>query len=324
MGIGFGWPLGMIRGCGDGNRVGWRYNASRMKFLIAITFRAGMAVLGLGLVAGCAARSVGPAGAGRVSRGVLEAPPTGLAVTGKEGMGLDEIEPVPVLGAAATRPARPAPVEAVRLFAQARIAMLDGNRAAAIDLLQKAAALDPESFHLHSLLGDLYAENNDARAQGQWEKAAAIEPDHLGLQVTLGRQQLTHAQFPAAVERLRLARQTDEYRHDDPAAAEADFLLARALQEAGYDRAALEAYERLLNRLESQPMALRRNAQSAALMAHPEALALHIAALYEKHRQYAQALTVLKSAAARNGDDFDVQCADREGHRGERAGGAGG
>src|SRR5258708_39225383 len=104
--------------------------------------------------------------------------------------------------------------------------MLDGNRLAAIGLIQKAAALDPESFQLHTLLGDLYADGNDSRAQEQWEKAAAIEPDHLGLQVTLGRQYLSHAQFPTSIERLRLALQTSAYLRDDPTAAAADFLLA--------------------------------------------------------------------------------------------------
>lgn len=279
-----------------------------MSFWTAIARRTGLVLL-TGLVSGgCASRGAAPAARTSVVRTTLAPLPSAdLPASGKEGMSLEQIEPVPVLGGPATRPDAPAPVEAVRLFAQARIAMLDGNRAAAIDLLEKAAALDPESFQLHSLLGDLYGQNNDARAQAHWEKAAAVEPDHLGLQVTLGRQELTHAKFDAAVGRLRLARQTTEYRHDDPAAAEADFLLARALQEGGYDRAALEAYERLLGRLESQQASLRRNAQSAALLAHPEALALHVAALYEKHRQYGQALTVLKAAAARNPDDFDVQ-----------------
>jgi predicted Zn-dependent protease len=265
------------------------------------------------LLTGCAAHPKDPAPPTTPSdpRAALDAPPpTAFAASGNEALTLDQIQPAPVLEpatAASTRRDGAAPVEAVRLFAQARIAMLDGNRAAATDLLQKAGALDPESFQLHSLLAELYADANDPRAQQQWEKAASIEPDHLDLQIALGRQWMSRAKFPEAVNRLRLARLTSEYRKDVPAAAEADYLLARGLQEAGYDRAALDCYERLLNRLKNQPLTLHRNPQAAALLAHPGFLALHVAALYEKHHDYANALTVLRSVSAKNGEDFDVQ-----------------
>ncbi|HEY8749040.1 MAG TPA: hypothetical protein VIM11_13745 [Tepidisphaeraceae bacterium] len=237
-------------------------------------------------------------------------PATTIASSGIEALSLNEILPVPVLGPTTTLTTRqegPAPVEAVRLFAQARIAMLDGNRAAAIDFLQKATALDPESYQLHSLLGELYGEANDTRAQHEWEKSASIEPDHLELQIMLGRQALSHAQFPEAIRRLRLAQLTSDYRQDDPAAAEGDFLLARGLQESGYDRAALESYERLLSRLQNQQMALRRNPQAAALLANPGILALHIASLYEKHHDYTRSLSVLRTAAAKSPNEFELQ-----------------
>ena len=264
------------------------------------------------LLCGCAARQEpSPGGRQAVSKAVQEtAPVPTFAATGRENLSLGEIQPVPVLHpatSATTRREGPAPVEAVRLFAQARVATLDGNRAAAIDLLQKAIALDPESFQLHSSLAEIFATGNDPRAQQQWERAAAIEPDHLDLQISLGRQLLSRAKFDEAIARLRLALLTSEYRKDSPSAAEADYLLARGLQEAGYDRAALECYERLLNRLTNQPLALHHNPQAAALLAHPGFLALHVAALYEKHHDYASALTVLRSAAVKSGEDFEVQ-----------------
>src|SRR5579884_464493 len=103
---------------------------------------------------------------------------------------LDRIEPRPAWPA--TRPATgpaAAPVEAVRLYAKARIALLDGDRAAAIRDLQGAAALDPDSYELHLGLGRAYGDQGgaDDKAAGELETAAALEPDHLDLQVALGR-----------------------------------------------------------------------------------------------------------------------------------------
>lgn len=185
--------------------------------------------------------------------------------------------------------------------------MLDNNGAAATELLRKAVALDPDSFELHRELGEVYQATGDPRAAQEWEKAASIDPDRLDLQVNLGRHYAARAQFEQAITHLRLARQTEEYRHDDPMAVEVDFLLARALQESGYDRAALSTYEQLLNRLQTQPWLVRQNPQGAALLSHPEALALHVAALYEKHKQYAQAQSLLRATALSNPNDFDVQ-----------------
>ena len=121
--------------------------------------------------------------------------------------------------------------------------MLDNNAPAATDFLQKAVVLDPDSFELHKQLGDLYQATGDERAAREWERAAAIDPDHLDVQVNLGRHDAARWDFEHAIVHLRLAQQTTDYRHDAPTAAEADFLLARTLQESGYDRAALAILE---------------------------------------------------------------------------------
>lgn len=270
--------------------------------------RSGASLLIVAALTGCTART--PPLSAPVS--VKVEPPHATAPSSwtgetKENLALEQIRPAPVLKTPSSQPAGLPAVEAVRLFAQARIAMLDGNRAAAIDDLQKAVALDPQSFELHKLLGDLYQLGGDRQALGEWEKAASQQPDHLDLQIKLGRIYAARSNFADAITHLRLAQQTSDYQHDDPASAEADFLLARALQESGYDRAALSIYERLLDRVENEPSLLRRNPQAAMLLAHPEPLALHIAQLYEKHHQYELALKVLRPAAGKNPDDFDVQ-----------------
>ena len=227
----------------------------------------------------------------------------------KANLALDEIEPRPQFpaGPPASQPSSAVPLEAVRLFAQARIAQLDGQRLQASRLLEQAIALDPGSFELHRSLGNLYAAASDARAADEWEKAAAIEPDHLDLQIALGRTAGDAGDAPKALEHLRLALLTSEYHRNDPAAGEADFLLARALQQGGYDRAALQTYERLLARLRGAHFAARTNPQVAGLLARPDTLALHIAALYEKNKAYAPALTLLRTIAARQPGNVDLQ-----------------
>jgi tetratricopeptide (TPR) repeat protein len=260
-------------------------------------------LLGLVTMAGCAARPAGQS----VGNAILNDPLPATQPGGRDSLSLDQIQPAPVLKPPSTAPSSLPPIEAVRLFAEARSAMLDGNAQAATQFLQKAAVLDPESFELHRQLGDAYQASRDPRAVAEWEKAATIDPDRLDLQVNLGRHYAARAQFDQAIVHLRLALQTEGYRHDDPMAAEADFLLARALQESGYDRAALAMYERLINRLQTQPWLVRQNPQAAALLGHPEALALHVAALYQKHHEYAQAQKLLRSAAQTNPNDFDVR-----------------
>src|SRR6185312_5291847 len=94
------------------------------------------------LLSGCASHA--PVAATRpASHGAVSVTPPAsqpIAMVGNENLTLDQIQPSPVLQpkVATTQGDAQAPVEAVRLFAQSRIAMLDGNRAGAINLLEKA------------------------------------------------------------------------------------------------------------------------------------------------------------------------------------------
>ena len=259
-------------------------------------------------IAGCAGR---PAPAARPAQHltITDRNPTTAPADPKWGLTLEQIGPPLTWPTSrpSTQPSQKPPIEAVRLFAQARVALLDGRRYEATQLLQKAVALDPASFELHQSLGNAYAFSEDLRAIDQWEQAASIEPDHLSLQVVLARGYLAEGKTDRAVEHLRLALQTADYSRGDPAAAEADFLLARSFQDQGYDRAALQLYERLLGRLQNLRTVTRINPQVAALLAHPDTLALHIAALYEKHGSYAAAVSLLTALSAREPDNFQLQ-----------------
>ena len=256
----------------------------------------------LAIICGCASQ---PRTSAPVVAKVQSAPAT-RPWNAKEDLSLDQIQPPVALIHPSTESSSPPPLEAVQLFAQARIAMLDGKQSDAIDLLRKAAVFDPKSFTLHKTLGELYQAAGDQRAMGELEKAQETEPGHLDVQVNLGRQYGARGEFDKAIGHLRLAMQTQEYREDESTAVEVDFLLARALQDGGYDRAALATYERLLGRLESLQLRSRNSQQVAVLLSHPEALALHIASLYEKHHEYGPALKLLQSAAAKNPENFDV------------------
>lgn len=263
------------------------------------------------MLAGCAApdppraANSAPPSASRLA--VAVGPATAPADR-KATLTLKEIQPHVLLATTAptTAPAPP-PIEAVLLYAQARIATLEGRRYAAAGLLEKALARDPGSFLLHQSLAELYAAASDPRALQEWERAAELEPDRLDTQIRLARQYIAEADFDSALRHLWMALATTDYQAGHPSSGEAEFLLARILQQQGYDRAALQLYERVLGRLSHPALALRRNPQLMALLVHPESLALRIAALYEKHGEFAAALHLLSGVAQRDPSDFEVQ-----------------
>jgi tetratricopeptide (TPR) repeat protein len=227
-------------------------------------------------------------------------------------LALDQIQPKPILAdlkAPATAPTSRPSLDAIELYARARGAMLDGNRYNAINLLQRAIDADPASFELHYALARAYASLNNKSddAIKAFEAAAKIEPDHLQLQVELGREYLARQSANDAIRHLRLALQTKDYSSDDELAALADFYLARALQQKGYDRAALEQYDRLLKRLQRPSMQMRSNPELAFLATRPDALYADVGQLYEKHGQYEQALKAYQFVVERNPDDFEMR-----------------
>lgn len=222
---------------------------------------------------------------------------------------LDEVPPQPHLAAARPAPAGPPPVEALQNFAQARIAILDNERYTAINLLEDAIKSDPNSFELYDQLGRLYQGNasSDPQSIAAFEKAAAIDPDHLDLQINLGRQYLAEGDSANGIKHLLLALQTSEYLHDGPAAAEAELFLSNALDQQGYDRAALTLLHRLAARLANPGMAMRENPAVTLLLEHPEDVVMRIGVLQQKRGHYADALDAYQALAERDPSNIDVQ-----------------
>ncbi len=222
---------------------------------------------------------------------------------------LDEMPPRLALPASrpSTRPTTgPAPLDAIALYAEARAKVLANQRLAAVKLFEDAIRLDPASFELRFALGDAYSgigANND-KAIEAYLAAAAMNPNHLGVQTELGRQYLAKGQLDKSIEHLRLALLTNDYRRDNSGAASAEFLLARALQRNGNDRAALDAYARLLVRLR-RPSAMRANSELSFLASQPEALFIQVGDLYTKGGAYDDALRAYELAADRRPESFD-------------------
>jgi predicted Zn-dependent protease len=176
-------------------------------------------------------------------------------ITGPAAWRLDQITPVPVLPAPATRPAEAEddpPAEALLAFARARVERADGRRFAAVASLRQAAALDPYSYEVRYALGRALRAGVgfDPAATAEFERAAELEPDRVDVQVELARQYLAKGDAAEGLRRLRLAAQTTQYAADDDRAAEVDLLLGHTLADQRYDRAAVDRLERLVGRID--------------------------------------------------------------------------
>jgi tetratricopeptide (TPR) repeat protein len=268
------------------------------------------------IAAGCAARR----GAGAAQHGPRPIPPLAVVrlppVPSAARLPLSAILPQAVLPAPASRPSpttnpaddRP-PLEALTLYAEACDNLLKHRRLAAITLLEKAAALDPNSYELHAALGRAYlgSGGTDARSIAAMERAAAIDPDHVELQTDLGRQYLAAGDAGKALWHLRLALNTSDYATDEAEAAVAELFAGRALARAGYHAAALEVYDRLLGRLRNPSFALRGDPEVAYLLARPDLLTLQVAESCEQVGRFEEALAAYDAAAKRDPNDFGLR-----------------
>jgi tetratricopeptide (TPR) repeat protein len=260
---------------------------------------------------GCAADRPGAAAARPATAPAAEvAPPADHASTPDDAtLPLDDIPGRPDLAriAPTSQPTDRPPIEAINLYAEAVDALQTGQRFMAIARLREALELDPNSFELHYALGRAHEVGRSPNEQSilAYERAAEINPDHLELQTKLGRHHLLEGNPDKALEHLRLALQTTAYAADESGAAMADLFLARALQEGGYDRAALEQYAKLLRRVQGRTLSLRHEPHLAFLLTNQ--LYLDIGDLYARNGMYADALSAYQPIAAREPADFDVQ-----------------
>ncbi|MDB5304911.1 MAG: Tetratricopeptide 2 repeat protein, partial [Phycisphaerales bacterium] len=237
--------------------------------------------------------------------------PAAAAIDPKTTVSLNDIQPRLTLAAPATSPADAGPpMEAVLLYAQARIALAEGERATAQNRLEKAITLDPLSYELHHTLGRLYLGNNanwDEKSITMLERAAAIEPDHLDLQSDLGRQYMAKGDTASGLRHLRLALLTSQYNTDGAQATLADFFLSAALLGEGYERAALEVYQRLADRLTSPGVALRMRPEVALLIGHLDEINSQIAGLLVRQGRFDEAASLLAKQIEHNPTSFDLR-----------------
>lgn len=222
---------------------------------------------------------------------------------------LDDIEPSIALPIAATQPGAPPPLEALELFARARVALLDNQRFTAINYLEEAIRLDPDSFELRNALARAYARTapHGDQTVSSLEAAARINPDCLEVQLELGRAHLARNEPDRALYRLRLAILTSEYARSVDLSLLADFYLARALQRTGYERAAYDRYLILLARRERRVVESRMNPEVAALLGRPESIHLDAARLAERLGLFEEALAHYQTIVRTNNENFEVQ-----------------
>jgi tetratricopeptide (TPR) repeat protein len=235
--------------------------------------------------------------------------PAQFGWVGNANLTLEQITPVPVLKAPATQPSTRPPIEALMLYTQARDATLRGQPQLARELLQRAIVLDPYRFDLRYDLGWAYVNSGNAGdlAINAFEKAAQLKPSSIEVQTELGRLYLDKSNLPAALTHLRLATQTPAYAANDGQAAVVDFYLGEALKDSGYDRAALNQYTRLLERLNNPSVSLVQNPELGAVLNRPNSLLEQIGELLEKHGDYTDALKAFKPGVDREPDNFDLQ-----------------
>lgn len=262
--------------------------------------------LRLALLAGLAGGCATP---GKLASTRPTSSPTTQPLTSNARIPLDRLSPALTLATATptTQESRP-PIDALELFAQAREAQLANQRFTAINLLEKALELDPQSVELNAALGRAYLTSGAPPERGiaAFEKTREIDPQNLEAYVELARAYQTRNDNASTINRLRLARLTAAYQQNDPLAAVVDYRLGVALQQEGYDQGAVESYQNLVQRLQHGNVA-RSSPEINFLVARPEALFNEMAKLYEKLGNTHAAFEIYQTIAEQSPTNFDAQ-----------------
>lgn len=254
------------------------------------------------LVLGCAAAP--RVGTSHPQQSPAATQPTDL----KSNLTLNQIMPQHgATASATTAPATQPSLDALEAYARGRGALAERQIYTAVDFLEKAASLDPQSPHVQHQLGRAYTAAGKLReAMAAFARASQLDPSWLDAYLDLARLQLRLAPNDA-LSSLISATHTSDYATSDADAATIDFFLARELQQAGYDRAAVEQYEKLLWRLSRKSLSIRGQADLAALANRPEPLQLELAKLYEKRGQTSRAIAMYHQIAQRAPEAFEPQ-----------------
>jgi tetratricopeptide (TPR) repeat protein len=224
---------------------------------------------------------------------------------------LDQIQPVPVLPAEPTsRPADPTPSRALQLFARGLDALWNHQPYEAVDAFREALKLDPFSFELNDEMGRAQLERmqlpTDASFQA-FEMASALRPGDMQMHLLLARQYLSAGNAQKALDHLRLALLTDDYHNDAPGSGPVELFLARALEQLGYDQAAVDAYQLVSARIANPTSDMFRDPDMSYAVSAPHLIMLQEAQIYERLGQYDNALTLYESLAETDPATFVLQ-----------------
>ena len=233
-----------------------------------------------------------------------------IKLTGNAALTLEQIAPLRPLPAPApsTAPStaastQPADLDALVLFAQARKALDAGQRFSAVQLLQQALKLDPDSYEMHMMLGSAARGTSVANvALPAFQRALEINPDSADAYVEIARIHARAGETQEAIRAMRDAQQTTAYKTDNDVAIAIDYQLAQVLDAAGYDSAALDQYEVFLHRLPRMTSTYRGPIEVMQVLRNPDTAFKQIAELAARVGDYKTALSAIEEAIVENPD----------------------
>ncbi len=133
------------------------------------------------------------------------------------------------------------PLAAQRAYLAGRMAWLNGQRFEAVNHLQSALRLYPQSAHVLRLLGHIYTRSgNKIRAAVYLERAVRQDPGDVDSLYLLGRFAGDRGDRSAAIVTLADAADRVGEEHDPALPALIQYFLGHALAQQGYDKAAIE------------------------------------------------------------------------------------
>ena len=227
---------------------------------------------------------------------------SGEAIHPPEQQTLAQLQPKLTLPAPASQRTTPVPPLALQSYAQGREALLSNRKQAAVEKLTAAVELDPYSSVAFRDLGYAWLGTDNDRAASAYRSAVAIDPSDLDSRVQLSRLLMIKGDSAAAVEQLRLARLSEDYKSFDADAAIVDMLLGRLLAERGYYRGAIECFENVLPIIEEGAFELRGRPELGDVVAKPAILKLRIADLAAQIGEYDRAIALYTQIRAEEPD----------------------